>query len=127
MRWSPKVLQIANQMLSTTMGATAGESLPPYIAVHIRRSDFIAWCFGVPRDECLAPLEAYARRVEEVKTEMLERKQIASGDEVKVILMSDEPRDGIDRGEPYWERVAKLGWLSIDHDALETGKNLGHW
>ena len=58
-----------------------------YIGIHIRRNDFVGWCRDVPREECFAPLSAYARRVEEIRQELLQDKGI---DVSRVLVMSDE-------------------------------------
>ena len=67
-------------------------------------------------DDCFAPISVIARRVEEVKQELLERKGIA----VKhVILTSDE------RNATWWEGVAAQGWSTVDH--AQTVERLGKW
>lgn len=65
---------------------------------------------------CYAPLPVIARRVEEVKAELLERKGIVVS---HVIMTSDE------RNATWWEEVTGLGWFGVDHS--QTTELLGPW
>jgi len=62
-------------------------------------------------EECFAPLPVIARRVQEVKDELRERKGIIAE---HVIMTSDEPDPA------WWEDVAKHGWLRIDHSTTDA-------
>jgi hypothetical protein len=70
----------------------------------------------VPVEECFAPLSVIARRVQEVKEELLERKGIVVE---KVIMTSDE------RNETWWASVRERGWYQVDHS--ETVEKYGAW
>ncbi|KAJ7447236.1 hypothetical protein FB451DRAFT_1411978 [Mycena latifolia] len=70
-------------------------STPPYIAVHVRHGDFVGWC-TVPVKDCFAPLSAIARRVAEVKAELLERRGIA----VTHVIMTSDQTDSA-----WWDAV----------------------
>ena len=87
-----------------------------YIAIHIRHGDFGTLCGQTPLNECFAPISVIARRVEEVKKELQERKGIAVSN---VIMTSDE------RDASWWEQVKAQGWHSVDHS--ETAKLHGPW
>ena len=89
-----------------------------YIGIHIRRNDFVGWCRDVPREECFAPLSAYARRVEEIRQELLQDKGI---DVSRVLVMSDE------KDESWWDAVREMGWKWVDHALMETEETYGKW
>jgi len=82
-----------------------------YISIHARHRDFSQWCpEGVSVDDCFAPLSAIARRVQEIKDELMARKGLKVD---YVVMTSDEP------AEKWWQDVAALGWLRIDHSRTE--------
>jgi len=87
-----------------------------WITIHVRHHDFAAWCGNVPVQDCFAPLPVIARRVQEVKDELLERKGIKVD---HVIMTSDE------RNATWWQDVADQGWLQIDHS--KTVELYGEW
>jgi len=153
LHFSQNVLSIAIPLLRKTLslpappsdsssgnleGSTIGE-FPPYISVHIRRNDFTVWCGDVTRDDCLAPLSAYIRRVDEVRGEVLAsnpalRKRVEAGEEeLKVIVMTDEPHTTTDEelapgtSEKWWAEIEKLGWKSVRHDIEGTAEEYGLW
>jgi hypothetical protein len=63
------------------------------------------WC-EASIEECFAPLSVIARRVEEVKAELLERKGIA----VQHVIMTSDEKD-----VAWWQGVSDLGWLRVDY------------
>jgi hypothetical protein len=87
-----------------------------WIAIHIRHGDFAGYCGEVPVDDCFASISVIARRVEEVKQEISERKGI---DVKHVIMTSDE------KNATWWEAVAKEGWYRVD--SSETVQNYSAW
>ena len=88
------------------------------ITLHVRRADFAVWCNDVPPEECLAPLSAYIRRVEQLKSQLADR---GIGPIDHVLVSSDE-RDPV-----FWEQVRELGWSAIDHEKEQTEEKYGKW
>lgn len=85
--------------------------------MHVRREDFKGSCSpGLSIEECFAPLDAFTRRVEEVKAEVWQRKGIAVN---HVIVTSDETDTA------WWDQVAAVGWLTVDHS--QTQETHGIW
>jgi len=137
------MVDLAEGMLKKALGTTSDGSLPPYISVHIRRNDFTGWC-SAPRNECLAPLSAYVRRVAQVRSKILSNHPEWTEDDIKVIVMSDElritpPKDSepapnthgyiFEEGEceRWWKSTEDLGWKSYDHIAEKTEEQYGIW
>jgi hypothetical protein len=115
--------------------------MPPFVAIHVRRNDFTVWCGDVSRKDCLAPLSAYVRRVEEVKNELIARRpELRKGGgeaRVEVVVFTDEPRitpepqtkddPPLGSGEKWWEAVESMGWRSVRHDLEGTEEKFGKW
>lgn len=75
--------------------------------IHVRHLDFAGWCGDMPQDECFAPLPVIARRVAEVKNELLEKQSIVAE---HVVMTSDE------KNETWWREVTQdFGWVRLDH------------
>lgn len=111
--------------------------------MHVRRSDFETWCRpGIPKEECLPQLSAFALRIREIRDEL--RAQWAQrlgldtttsdpdpdinggGDwewDIKhVVVTSDEP---LVEESPFWEEVFGYGWVMIDHVKERTVEKYG--
>jgi len=135
MHWVPSLENLAVQYVRRAIGANENDPTPPvsstlphvtfpyaelptsqWIAIHVRHHDFASWCFGVPVEDCFASIPVIARRVREVKEELLERKGIVAN---HVIMTSDE------RNATWWEEVTAQGWFSVDHS--KTGELYGEW
>ncbi|KAJ7088883.1 hypothetical protein B0H15DRAFT_939266 [Mycena belliarum] len=115
MHWAPQVEARAHEYLRAAFGLAPGDTIPPYITVHARRGDFAKWC-RAPHEECLAPLAAYALRVDEVRAALFAARGVAVA---HVVMTSDE-------AEPaWWDEVRARGWVAPDH-AL-TGERYGKW
>ncbi|KAJ7648342.1 hypothetical protein DFH06DRAFT_1095762 [Mycena polygramma] len=115
LRWNPRVEDLAQQYVRRAFGLTAADAIPPYITIHVRHGDFKDWCRR-PVDECFAPLSAFARRVEEVKAELLQTKGIA----VQHVVMTSDEKD-----RAWWNVVAQYGWVGVDHST--TVEKHGMW
>ncbi|KAG5342025.1 hypothetical protein C0989_005705 [Termitomyces sp. Mn162] len=76
-----------------------------WIAIHVRRGDFEVYCSDGPIG-CYASLDVIARRVDEVKAELLQRKGIS----VDHIIMTSDERD-----TAWWDEVKGKGWYAVDH------------
>ncbi|KAJ7182490.1 hypothetical protein C8R43DRAFT_967324 [Mycena crocata] len=118
MHWTPQVIEMATASTRQTLNLAPHDPIPPYLAVHIRRGDFRIWCNidGVPVTICFAPLSAFVRRIEEVRSEILNRTGTAVS---SVIVTSDET------APEWWESVYELGWRRPDHS--KTVEMHGPW
>ncbi|KAJ7753041.1 hypothetical protein DFH07DRAFT_824466 [Mycena maculata] len=114
--WVPRIEGLAHTYLRQAFALAPAESIPQYIAIHVRHGDFAAMCDGVPELDCFAPLIAYARRVEEVRAEILKMKGIAIE---RVVMTSDE------QDPAWWDAVRALGWAYPDH--TNTVQQYGKW
>jgi hypothetical protein len=87
-----------------------------YIGIHVRHNDFANWCGEYTLIECFANITVIARRVQEVKDELRERR----GLDVKHVIMTSDERD-----PAWWADVAAQGWLAVDHSRTE--ELYGRW
>ncbi|KAJ6520709.1 hypothetical protein DFH09DRAFT_939656, partial [Mycena vulgaris] len=106
LHWAPKIEALAQQYLRSAFGLPPSAPIPPYIAIHVRHGDFHHWCGSVPLSECFAPLPVIARRVDEVRADLLKRKGLKVD---RVVMTSDEKDDA------WWAPVRALGWAVPDH------------
>ncbi|KAG9076142.1 hypothetical protein FRC06_009681 [Ceratobasidium sp. 370] len=122
LHWKPSLLDLANQYLRRHFAVADNGPIPPFISVHVRRTDFETGCYEEKDPEkCFAPVKAYQRRVNEIKQGLLAR---PNGVNVtKVIVTSDE------RDPKWWDQVAALGpeWGWIDHKSEQTAQEHGSW
>ncbi|KAJ7173651.1 hypothetical protein C8R46DRAFT_119249 [Mycena filopes] len=118
MHWHPKITRLAEMYTRHAFDLAPRASIPPYIAVHARRTDFNIWCEGVPDSECYIELSAIIKRVEEVKAEILARKGVTIA---YVIITSDESDPA------WWDAVRKTGWHWPDHSKARTEARYGPW
>lgn len=81
----------------------------------MRHGDFKAWC-GEDLSLCFPSFPVIARRVEEVKAELLQRKGIA----VEHVIMTSDEQD-----PAWWEGVRAQGWLTLNHS--RTVELYGAW
>jgi hypothetical protein len=81
----------------------------------MRHGDFKVWC-GEDVSGCFPSLPVIARRVEEVKAELLQRKGIVVN---HVIMTSDE------KDPTWWQGVTAQGWFGLNH--TQTVETLGAW
>ncbi|KAG6817946.1 hypothetical protein H0H87_012414 [Tephrocybe sp. NHM501043] len=115
LHWSPTIENLAYQYVRRALGTTEDQSTPPWIAIHVRRGDFSVFCPEDPTG-CYASLDVIARRVDEVKAELLQRKGMSVQ---HVIMTSDE------RNSTWWDEVKSKGWYEIDHS--QTADLMGDW
>ncbi|KAJ7173652.1 hypothetical protein C8R46DRAFT_1083522 [Mycena filopes] len=118
MHWHPKIVRLAEMYVRDLFDLAPRASIPPYIAVHARRTDFNIWCEGVPDSECYVQLSAIVKRVEEVKAEILARKGVT----VAYVIMTSDESD-----PAWWDAVRKLGWHWPDHSKARTEARFGPW
>ncbi|KAF8528126.1 hypothetical protein BU17DRAFT_81363 [Hysterangium stoloniferum] len=117
-RWNKKLEEIARGYIQRTLGVEESDTLPPYIAVHIRHGDFGASCGDNP-DECFRPLSDYEGHVTEIMAS-LKLKGITLPSH-HVLVTSDERRPA------WWAQVAALGWRYTDHVREKTEDRYGKW
>ncbi|KAL0572931.1 hypothetical protein V5O48_009044 [Marasmius crinis-equi] len=116
LHWSPRLTKLADEYVNRALGLSENAPTPPYIGIHVRHNDFQDWCFGVELYDCFAKIPVIARRVQEVKDEILTKKGIRIE---HVVMTSDE------RNQTWWKEVADLGWKTPDHS--ETKAKYGDW
>ncbi|KAG8897982.1 hypothetical protein FRB99_007739 [Tulasnella sp. 403] len=126
LHFTERVENLAMGMLRRAVGIPEREPIPPYLALHIRRSDFKLRCKGSKvegHEECFPPLSVYDKHLKEVREKL--RDKFGGGDPrgnpLYVIATSDE------RDPQWWEKVREMGWFFIDHGAEQTSKRLGKW
>ncbi|KAJ7922906.1 hypothetical protein B0H13DRAFT_1982257 [Mycena leptocephala] len=118
MRWTAALEQLADTYVRQALRIDAHDPIPPFISIHARRDDFQGWCGDFIPEECFAPLHVIDRRVQEVRTEIWQRKGIMVN---HVIITSDE------RGKTWWDKVAELGWRAPNHAHMKTEETHGNW
>ncbi|KAF8610173.1 hypothetical protein BDV93DRAFT_517351 [Ceratobasidium sp. AG-I] len=122
MYWAPKLLELAEGYLRRHFGVQAGEPIPPFVSVHVRRADFAGWCPpNMNREACFAPSTAYARRVQEIQDALRARPDSVNA---RAVLVTSDERD-----PGWWEEIAELGpeWGWVDHAAEKTVEKYGKW
>ena len=87
-----------------------------YISIHVRHHDFQVYCEDLPLSDCFAPISVIARRVQEVKEELL----LKHGLDVKHIIMTSDEDD-----PAWWAEVYAQGWKAPDH--TNTATEYGRW
>ncbi|KAK0233621.1 hypothetical protein IW262DRAFT_1331502 [Armillaria fumosa] len=116
MHWVPSLERLASVYINRALGYEDDELTPPYISVHVRHYDFDRYCVDMPLTDCFASIPVIARRVQEVKDELMATK----GQDIKhVVVTSDE------RNASWWQEVAEQGWFAPDHS--RTKELLGDW
>ncbi|KAF9041716.1 hypothetical protein BDZ89DRAFT_1060087 [Hymenopellis radicata] len=116
MHFTPALEKLANTYINRAIGIPDDEPTPPYIGIHVRHSDFHWACGDFPKEDCFAPLSVIARRVQEVKDELLEK----SGRIVDHVVVTSDEKD-----PAWWQDVANLGWVAPDHS--QTIQLFGPW
>jgi len=93
--------------------------IPPFIAVHIRRTDFSLPCpKDKPLSDCYVQLSSVVHRVEQVQNEI---SAMGLAPVTKVVVTSDE------KNGTFWQEIADLGWKFVDHGKEETSKKYNKW
>ncbi|CED83248.1 hypothetical protein [Phaffia rhodozyma] len=128
MRWEPEIEEMTKGYLRRAFGVKdkKGARIPPFISVHIRRSDIGDICKDLSSEElagttdknCYAPIQKYADRVAEVQKLLLEEKGIKTA---HVLATTDE------HDESFLKEVRDLGWIMLNHDKELTIEKNGLW
>jgi len=117
-RWNKKLEGIARAYIQRALGVEESDTMPPYIAVHVRRGDFGVPCGDKP-DECYPPFSDYERHVTEIIASLkLKGTTIPPH---HVLVTSDERRT------TWWAQVDALGWRYTDHALEKTEDRYGKW
>ncbi|KAG8923486.1 hypothetical protein FRC02_011115 [Tulasnella sp. 418] len=122
MRFTKKVEDIAMFYLRKVFGVQRNEDIPPFISVHVRRSDF-SWkkCLELSKkEECFLPLSAYATQIGHVQAE-LRSLNSPYPDGTHILVTSDE------KDPNWWAQVRERGWYFIDHGGEKTSEVHGKW
>ncbi|CAE6426925.1 unnamed protein product [Rhizoctonia solani] len=123
MRWKQSLVELATQYLRRHFGIqNTTDPIPPFISVHVRRSDFEGGCSkDVSKEQCFAPVAAYERRVKEVQARLKDR---TNGTDVQEILVTSD-----EQNSAWWVQVSALGseWRWIDHATEQTSERYGKW
>ncbi|KAJ7170932.1 hypothetical protein C8R43DRAFT_71801 [Mycena crocata] len=120
MRWRPDVVDLAKSFLREAFNVKPGETIPEFVAMHVRRTDFKTWCgTDIPLLECLPQPKAFSRRVEEIKAEIQQQhKKVVT----HVLVVSDDP-------EPILQYARENGKdrKMVDHATKRTTETYGGW
>ena len=115
--WTPRLEQLALELVRETLGVAEGQPTPPFISMHVRHGDFKSYCSPGSTD-CFASLDIYRNAVDEVRAELRERKGI----EVEHVFVTSDETD-----VNWWQSVRELGWSWVDHEELRTVERYGLW
>ena len=108
-RFSASLQHLADEVVATLLG-----SAQPFIAVHIRRADFVhlQW---VANGTIASSLDLYAPAIDRI------RRQSPALSRLPVLVATDE------RSSDYQAAIRKRGWVLIDHRRLATAERLSNW
>lgn len=119
LRFTERMEDLAEAHVRRALEVADGIETPPWITVHVRRSDFDGQCpENSSLDDCFAPLSTYARHVETLKEKLMERD---NREATHVIVTSDE------KNPSWWEKVHALGWTHVNYRKERTVETLGPW
>nr|GAT55609.1 predicted protein [Mycena chlorophos] len=118
MHWNPSLDRLVDLFLQALFGLADGTTIPPFISIHARHTDFAAYCSPEPGQPCFTSLDAYTQEVERLQKRIFERKGI----EVKHVVVTSDETD-----PSWWAGVKAAGWFVPDHDGLGTADYLGVW
>ncbi|KAF7302568.1 hypothetical protein HMN09_00891300 [Mycena chlorophos] len=118
MHWNPSLDRLVDLFLQALFGLADGTTIPPFISIHARHTDFAAYCKPEPGQPCFTSLDAYTQEVERLQRRIFERKGI----EVKHVVVTSDETD-----PSWWAGVKAAGWFVPDHDGLGTADYLGVW
>jgi len=118
--WNAKLQKLGLSYIHRALGLKDDGEIPPYIAVHARRGDFLTGACGVTDPEaCFNHMNVYAEHVASVN------KTLASkGIHVpkhNVLVTSDE------EDSQWWKEVEALGWHYTNHTNEKTSETYGRW
>ncbi|KAF7971400.1 hypothetical protein HWV62_21242 [Athelia sp. TMB] len=116
MHWTNWLEELSEWYVRQALKIEIGAPTPPYISIHVRHHDFQVYCEDLPLADCFAPISAIARRVQEVKEELL----LKQGLDVKHIIMTSDEDD-----PAWWAEVYAQGWKAPDHS--KTATEYGRW
>jgi len=128
LRWEPALEEMARGYLRRMFGVKdkAGKAPPPFVAVHIRRSDIGNVCKDLTPEQlaaaeekdCYSSLAKYVGKVEAVQARLAKERGLRPK---YVVATTDEHDEG------FLGQVRALGWHLIDHDGEQTIEKNGLW
>lgn len=116
--FAPRIEDITRSALRHAFGLGIDEEVPPFVAIHVRHGDFKDACYDWSIEECWAPLERYALRVEQVQAQLRDEHNV----DAKFVLMTSDERNAT-----WWEETEKLGWKRINYATQPNDEILGKW
>ncbi|KAF8813882.1 hypothetical protein BYT27DRAFT_7131069 [Phlegmacium glaucopus] len=119
-KFTQPMLRLGREYLGRAFRVHESQELPQFIAVHIRRGDFSFFCSTDGRQDCLPPLSAYKRHVNDVVAEIRSSRDLVPR-ALQVLVMSDEV------SPQFWEEVRQEGWYHINHTTERTLERFGEW
>lgn len=123
LRWHPHLLAEARALEKKVLGVRPMGSVPKFFAVHIRRTDQLPdRCknyLATKDDPVCKPPSVWVEALERVKQSAIDQGIIKAGEEVRVLLMTDET------DKDFLDELKRLGWIYIDHTALRTVEETG--
>ncbi|KAH9961361.1 hypothetical protein BC827DRAFT_343531 [Russula dissimulans] len=117
-RWTERLQSIVDSYLRRIFGVRDHEPIPPYIAIHARRTDFTAYCRDVPQESCFPSIRVYQRRVAEIRREIRSRRGVIPR---HVIMLSDE------EDSDWWDLIRMAGWYTTGGVAEDAIDKYGRW
>ncbi|CAD6590721.1 MAG: hypothetical protein TREMPRED_005867, partial [Tremellales sp. Tagirdzhanova-0007] len=120
LHWRQDVQDLADQYIRNAFGLNHGERIPPYISVHVRRTDLMWGCKNDAGEidlDCLSPA-LYGARAREVK-ELLLGAGVDIGEHIVVTTDETDP--------VYRAALLAEGMTLIDHGICETADIYGPW
>jgi len=117
-RWTKRLQSIGDSYLRRILGVRDHEPIPPYIAIHARRTDFAVFCGDVPQENCFPSIRDYQRHVADIRREIRSRGGVVPQ---HVIMLSDE------EDSDWWDLIRMAGWYTTGSVAEDAIKKYGKW
>ncbi|KAL8286852.1 hypothetical protein RQP46_003858 [Phenoliferia psychrophenolica] len=133
LHFTPEVETLADYYLTELFNVSSVAEVPPLITVHIRRSDFADAGRGY---QTIAAYKDGVKRIRHKLQDRMdhpgmwrgpgsEKESFPAGflaDDYAVVVTTDEASDS-----PFVADLKALGWMVLDHDAMQTIEYLGEW
>ncbi|KAG8925561.1 hypothetical protein FRC02_009588 [Tulasnella sp. 418] len=123
-RFTQKVEDVSMFYLRKVFNVGRNEDVPPFISMHIRRTDFIIACGPEATPEtCFLPLSAYSDQVKKIQSDLLALHGPKSplSKVTHVFVASDE------KNNEWWGSIRQQGWYFIDHGSENIAEVHGSW
>ncbi|KAF8973027.1 hypothetical protein BDZ97DRAFT_1649427 [Flammula alnicola] len=117
LHFTDDLVTLVKDYLRRVFSRTEDDTIPPFIAIHMRRGDFARQCYDTPGN-CLIPLGTFERKVNAMKQEIRDKNNIEI---TQVLVIADE------KDPDFWDEVREIGWVHFDHMAEGTEERYGEW